>query len=279
MTERSAGANRPVGTARSAGANRFAGDEGQTPASSVPDFDWQRSASILEAGGTVSGAIPVGVGVASIVRIPVPGTNGLHIELSPRGWTPRGGTTSTLFIQDLTGRRQLRLDYGYNVRSGRVDFHWNQSGVFGEFGISNHTPAGRTGAVLHSSLRYFRYAGRVLVVIGAATDIYSIVVARRRWRQAAVVAGGWAGAWAGCRVVGGIGAIAGSSAGPGPGTAIGGVVGCIAGGIGGYTAGSWVAGETFDRAEETFFGPVPEIPEPEAGGGSAAPTGEAPAER
>lgn len=57
----------------------------------------------------LSGGIPAAVGMAAVVRIPVPGTNGLAVELSPRGWTPKGGSTSTVFIQDVTGKRHLRL--------------------------------------------------------------------------------------------------------------------------------------------------------------------------
>lgn len=96
------------------------------------DFDWEGAATILDNGGVISGSIAVGAGMPSVVRIPVPGTNGLHVELRPRfprdrRWRPRGGSTSTLFIQDLTGRRQLRLDYGPNRSTGNIDFHWNQS--------------------------------------------------------------------------------------------------------------------------------------------------------
>src|SRR4249920_3434111 len=58
----------------------------------------------------MSGGIPYGIGQASVVRIPVPGTNGLCIELRPRGWVPQSGSTSTLFFQDATGKRHLRLD-------------------------------------------------------------------------------------------------------------------------------------------------------------------------
>jgi hypothetical protein len=68
----------------------------------------------------VDGSIPAAIGLASVIRIPVPGTNGLAIELSPRGWTPQGGSTSRLFIQDVAGKRNLRLDYGYNVKTQRL---------------------------------------------------------------------------------------------------------------------------------------------------------------
>lgn len=207
--------------------------------------------------------IPVGTGMAAVVRIPVPGSNGLFIELSPRGHVPASGSTSTLFIQDPTGKRHLRLDYGYNKNTGRVDYHWNQKGTHAKFGIPDHAPAGRGGQALYQGAKYFRYAGRVLLVVGAAVDIYSIVVAKKRLRQTIRVAAGWTGAAAGCKLVGAGGALAGTAIEPGGGTAVGGVLGCIAGGIGGYFGASWAAGEAYDWVEETFFEPVPEVPGPE----------------
>lgn len=210
----------------------------------------------------LSGSVAVGTGMAAVVRIPVPGTGGLFIELTPRGWTPQGGSTSTLFIQDATGRRNLRLDYGYNVRTGTVDYHWNQKGTHGQFGIPDHTPAGSGGRAAYQAARYFRYAGRVLLVLGAAADAYSIVVAEKRMRQVAKVAAGWLGAWGGCKVVGAGGAVGGSFA-PGLGTAAGGVAGCIVGGVGGYWGASYAAGELYDWVEETFFTPLPEVAGPD----------------
>ena len=231
------------------------------------DFDWGAAGTILENGGVVSGSIAVGAGMPSVVRIPVPGMDGLHVELRPRyrpdrRHRPRGGSTSTLFIQDINARHQLRLDYGYNPSTNRFDFHWNHESAYRYFGIQNHTPVGPGGAALYHGARYYRYLGRTLLVLGAAADMYSIVAAERRWRQVAVVASGWVGAWAGCKLAGAGGAVFGSGA-PGAGTAIGGIVGCAAGGIGGYFGASWVAAETYDYVEETYFGRVPEIQPPE----------------
>lgn len=211
----------------------------------------------------LSGSVAVGTGMAAVVRIPVPGTGGLFVEFTPRGWTPQGGSTSTLFIQDTTGRRNLRLDYGYNVKSGTVDYHWNQKGTHGQFGIPDHSPAGGTGRTAYQAARYFRYAGRVLLVLGAAADAYSIVVAEKRMRQVTKVAAGWLGAWGGCKVVGAGGAAGGTLVTPGLGTAAGGVVGCIVGGVGGYMGASYAAGELYDWAEETFFTPLPEVAGPD----------------
>ena len=205
-----------------------------------------------------SGAVPVGTGMASIVRIPIPGTNGLCIELSPRGWTPQGGSTSTLFFQDRSGGRHLRLDYGYNVKSGAIEYHWNQKGTFSTFGLRNHAPATRGAGAMYYTAKYFRYAGRALLVAGMTMDAISIVAADRPLRRTAEVVAGWAGAWAACKIVGaGLGA-AGTVIAPGPGTAIGGIGGCIVGGIGGYVGGSMLGAQVFDWAEGTIFTPLPE---------------------
>jgi hypothetical protein len=206
----------------------------------------------------LSGAVPVGIGSAAVVRIPVPGSNGLFIELSPRGFVPKAGSTSTLFIQETSGKRHLRLDYGYNKASGKVDYHWNQKGTHPEFGISDHATVGEGGKLLYKGAKYIRYGGRVLLVVGIAADLYSIAVAKKRWRQTARVLAGWGGAAAGCKLVGAGGAAAGTLIEPGGGTAVGGFLGCAAGGVGGYLGASWTAGELYDWVEETFYEPLPE---------------------
>ncbi len=176
---------------------------------------------------------PAGTGLASVMRIPVPD------------------------IEDVTGKRVLRLDYGYNKVIGKVDYHWNQKGTFAEFGIADHTAADNGAKALYSVAKTFRYAGRVLLVVGVAMDVYSIVVAKRRWRQVARVAAGWGAATAGCEYVGGWGAGIGSAE-PGFGTAVGGLVGCAVGGVAGYTGATWAAGEVYDWIGEEWFEPVPE---------------------
>jgi hypothetical protein len=220
----------------------------QTNATTTEKDDWKP---------LISG-ITVGTGVGSVTRIPVPGTEGLFIELTPRGYVPASGSTSTLFIQDLAGKRQLRLDYGPNKSTGGTNYHWNQKGTFKHMGIPGHTPVGGGGKALYQGARYFKYGGRALLVIGAAIDLYSIVVAKKRVRQALRVAAGWTGAWAGCKVVGAGGAAVGTFVEPGGGTAVGGFAGCFVGGIGGYAGASWAAGHAYDWIEETFFEPVPE---------------------
>lgn len=209
----------------------------------------------------MSGGIPYAIGQSSMVRIPIPGTDRLCIELRPRGRVPPGGSTSTLFFQDPTGKRHLRLDYGYNVRTKTIDYHWNQRGTHANFGISDHSPAGRTGRTAYQSAKYFRYAGRVLLVAGVAVDIVSIVQASKPMRRASQVVTGWAAAWAGCKLLGAGGAKVGSIK-PGIGTGIGGIGGCVIGGIGGYWGGSATGGYVYDWAEDTFFIPLPEVAAP-----------------
>jgi hypothetical protein len=206
-----------------------------------------------------SGSIPYVAGMPSLVRIPVPGTQGLAVEFWPRGWIPRDGSTSTLFIQDEAGRRVLRLDHGYNTKTQTIDYHWNQKGTHNHFQILDHAPASQRGQTLHRMARYYRWGGRLLVVSGLAIDAVSIVVASKPLRRASEVAGGWAGAWMGCKSVGALGAAGGTLANPGIGTAVGAAAGCVLGGGVGYWLGSEVGGAVYDWAEGTLFTPLPEV--------------------
>lgn len=202
-----------------------------------------------------NGAVPAG-GLASIIRIPVPGPGNLAIELSPRNFL--GKSTSALFIQDMAGKRVLRLDYGYNVKTKTIDYHWNQKGVFKDFGIADHTPVGRGGAALYEGARAFKYLGRSLLVIGAGADLISIAVASNPLRRSTQVLSAWAVSWAGAESAGEIGAGIGTAVEPGGGTAIGGIVFAIGGGIAGYWAGEKVGAEVYDWAANTVFHRLPE---------------------
>ncbi len=208
----------------------------------------------------VSGSIPYAFGLSTIVRIPIPGTNGLCIELRPRGYIPRGGSTSTLFFQDTTGKRHLRLDYGYNIQTKTINYHWNQAGTHANFGINDHSSVGRAHAALYSAAKYFRHAGRTVVVLGAAVDITSIVVSSTPIRRASEVVSGWALGWAGCKAVGAGGAAVGTFASP-IGTAVGGIGGCIIGGYAGYRVGVGMGGTVYDWAK-TSFSAVPQVTAP-----------------
>jgi hypothetical protein len=198
-------------------------------------------------------AIPVSLGASSILRIPVPGTKGLAIELSPRGWKPKTGSTSSLFIQDLTGKRHLRLDFGFNKNSQVFEWHWNQKGTSADFGITNHTSVGQTEQLLGQMSKVYRFAGRALTIGAAATDLHSIVTSSEPLRRSVQVVSGWAAAAEGCKVVGAGGAYLGTAAAPGIGTAVGGFLGCSAGAFIGYMSAERVSGHLYDWAAGAMF--------------------------
>lgn len=209
--------------------------------------------------GPDSGSVPAAFGVASVARIPVPGTN-LVVELSSRGYK---GSTSTIFIWEKSGgkyAKHLRLDYGYNVKTKTVDYHWNRKGPAKDFwGIQDHATVGEGGEALFKAGKYLRWGGRVLLVVGVTVDVISIATSSKPLRTATQAVAGWAGAWAGCKVVGAFGAGIGTGLEPGGGTAVGGFVGCVIGGAAGYFAASGVAGKVYDWAEDTTFAPLLEV--------------------
>jgi hypothetical protein len=222
----------------------------------------------------VAGDILVPPGVASIMRIPVPGTmlpnlpKGLVLTLYP----PKGykGSTSSIFIRNPDdpkfGKPGLRLDYGINKRTGRIDYHWNVEGgarARVRFpNITNHMPAGPGGAALHWGARAFRVGGRVFIVTGVIMDGVSIVVADRPWRRSLQVVSAWAAAGAGAMAFGRLGAGIGTFIDPAGGTAIGGGIGALAGSFIGYITAEAAAGYLYDFAQGTVFLPAPEVPVP-----------------
>ncbi len=208
------------------------------------------------------GAVPAG-GLAATIRIPVPGSGNLAIELSPRGF--KGKSTSTLFIQDITGKKTLRLDYGFNKRTNTVDYHWNQKGTYEVFHIEDHTALGPEGEALYGAARTFKYVGRSLVVVGAAMDLISIARASNPLRRSTAVVTAWAMAWAGAESLGAAGAAGGTFVGGPVGTAVGGLVFGFIGGVGGYMAGEKLGDMVYDWADGTKFTPLPEVGPSSAG--------------
>ena len=234
------------------------------------------------------------LGAPSVIRIPVPGTNGLAIELKARGFYPsttigaakipispgnngewgveRGldgleaiktNSTSTVFIQDITGKRFLRLDYGRNKTTGNIDWHWNvkPKAVSREFGIRDHTVATPAAEMLGRTAKYFRYGGKLLVVYAAADDFLSIVTSTRPLRRTVQVVAAWKLSAAGCTALGAKLAAAGTGVEPGLGTAVGGLLGCLVGGFIGYKTGEATTGYLYDWAEDNLFKPLPPDPE------------------
>lgn len=136
------------------------------------------------------------------------------------------------------------------------EWHWNQKGTNAELGITNHTSVGQTEQVLGSVAKVYRVAGRVLLVVGAATDLYSIVTSSQPLRRSVQVVSGWTAAAGGCKVVGAGGAYVGTVVAPGVGTAVGGFIGCTVGAFIGYVSAERAAGYLFDWAATAVFGKI-----------------------
>jgi len=211
---------------------------------------------------TVSGTFPIGAGAGSIVRIPVPGPDNLVISLSTNDPAWKGRSSSSIFIQDPTGKKFVRLDFGKNKNfNDAVNYHWNQQkGLAARFGVTNHQPVGAAGKFLDKSARAYKVAGRTFLVLGVAIDGYSIYQASKPMQRATEVVTAWAGAWLGCKVVGAGGAAGGGALGtavPVIGNAVGaaggGLIGCIVGGVGGYIAGEKVGRVVYQWADDTKF--------------------------
>lgn len=235
----------------------------------------------------IENAVIVGGGTAAVVHVPIPNSNNLTVGLWTRdshwsnpslrrdmqtliqelGLSSRPpntqGSTSVLFVQSADGRKVLRLDWGVKP-DGSVTYHWNRKKIPLQFtGVTNHQDANsffrRAGPVL----RVYRHAGRAMLLLGLAMDARAIYLSSNRPLQISRVVSGWAGAFAGCRLVGQGGAAAGGAVGTafagvgaGPGAAVGGIGGCLIGGVGGYWLGSEAGGIAYQWAEDTFFSPL-----------------------
>ncbi|NPD69798.1 hypothetical protein HN018_28305 (plasmid) [Lichenicola cladoniae] len=213
------------------------------------------------------GSVLIGPGIASYVRIPVPGTQGLILSLRPPPhWH---GSTSAIFIRNPEdaryGKPFLRLDYGPNKSTHAIDYHWNIEGKAARKafpGITNHMPAGATGEAIYKGAKAFRAAGRVFIITGAVLDGISILTANRPWQRTLQVVTAWEAATVLANQAGKAGAAVGTMIEPGAGTMIGGGIGAIVGGFVGYYTASTVAGVFYNWAENTHFIPAHEIAVP-----------------
>jgi uncharacterized membrane protein YgcG len=147
----------------------------------------------------------------------------------------------------------LRLDFGFNKNSQVFEWHWNQKGTSADFGIANHTSVGQAEQLLGQVSKVYRFAGRALTIVGAATDLYSIVASSEPLRRSVQVVSGWAAAAGGCKVVGAGGAYLGTAVAPGVGTAVGGFLGCSVGAFIGYLSAERVSGHLYDWTAGALF--------------------------
>jgi len=200
--------------------------------------------------GSAGGAILVGTGASAVARIPIPGAGGLHVELKAQAVTAQHGSTSALFVEGTAGEGQLRLDYSLNQRTSAVDYRWSQAGTAKQVGTK--TQANATEAQFQSA-RVWQYRGKVLRVAGLAQGTGSIVIAKRRWKQVAPPAAGWAGSEYGGDAAAAVFASAEPMTDLVPATAVGALVGCANGGVIEYSDASWATGLACDWEEDVWF--------------------------
>lgn len=177
-------------------------------------------------------------------------------NLSFRDKSGYRGSTSQAFLNKAGGGNKwkgLRLDHGPNVKTGnQVNWHWNQKGAMNAFGRPDHAVAGPAAARTGAALRAIKPIARKATFIGAGMDAISLGQEVHESSQTgdwsntvergSEIAGGWAGAWAGAKGLGALGAGAGTAIAPGIGTVIGGALGAFAGGVAGYMGGSALGG-------------------------------------
>jgi RHS repeat-associated protein len=119
------------------------------------------------------------------------------------------------------------------------------------------TDTSEGGGFLAGASTAFKWAGRGLMVLGIAADIYDVATApdgqkvQTAVRDTSSLAGALAGGEVGAEAGAGIGAAIGSVV-PGLGTAAGAAVGGIIGGIGGAIAGSSIGSDIGDAIDSLF---------------------------
>mgnify|MGYP002010767231 CR=1 FL=1 len=183
-----------------------------------------------------------------------PGTTE-KFNLSFRDKSGFNGSSSEAFLNKAGNGSKwngLRLDHGPNAKSnGQTNWHWNQKGAKNAFGRADHAVASPMTAKAASALKAVKPAARGAMIVGAGMDAFSIgkeanqSMQTGEWdntiNRTAHVAGGWAGAYAGAKGLGALGAGLGSLVAPGIGTMIGGALGGFVGGMAGYMGGSSLA--------------------------------------
>lgn len=96
-------------------------------------------------------------------------------------------------------------------------------------------------------VRCVKWGGKVLIVVGVATDVYEVYRAKNKVKAVVTKVGGWAGAWAGATAAGIV--FAPAEAAPGPGTVVHGAV-IIGSGVVGYFVGSATTRKVYELVVE-----------------------------
>ena len=175
------------------------------------------------------------------------------------GWTPKGGTTSVLFLYKKSDiKKMYRLDWDtikMGPKQGQLGWEHNQKGVSKILGlkVTNHQPAGGWGRAAGTALRVYKWGGRALFVAGLVGSAVEIYYAENKARAIAKTGGALAGGFGGAKLGAAGGAKAGSYFGP-----VGAGIGTFLGGLIGAAAGAWFGGKVagyvydliVDRLEE-----------------------------
>jgi hypothetical protein len=201
-------------------------------------------------------AVRVTGGKIAIAHIPIPGTNGLFVELRPRGHAASTGPASTLYVRDLTRGQQLRLDFSYQPADRRLQYHWSPYGSLDDLTADDASAHKRGEPGAYSAAKQYRCAGRDLILLGLPVDAYRIVIARPWWRQATREVAGWLGTWSVFDATEVWGPPPPRPGKPGVETLI---PDTQAGASQGPVGAAWSPGEAYDWVEEIALEAVPEI--------------------
>jgi len=134
------------------------------------------------------------------------------------------------------GRFARTFSFDYGPIDGKPAFHFNADAgpfkIFNKWGSSARTQPLMKLFQRAANPRYLKWAGRSLVGLGVASDVYALATTETLCVDSFSIAGKWGGGLGG--------AIIGSSMLPGPGTIIVGAAGSEAGGFAGRYFGAQV---------------------------------------
>lgn len=208
------------------------------------------SGSDLARYGATGGLSGLGIPTLPGFQVPAPGP-GLgqgqfgagSFSVSLRANNPRPNSSSSIFWQNVSGKKHGRLDRHVVTLKGGIQpygnvprTHLNYTSGTGFFKY-DHGLSPRGGTYLHYSAIFIRRSGGAMMALGAVTDAYSLATSSNKASEASRIAGGWAGAYYGAQYLGTQLAAYGASYGP-YGIMAGGLAGSIGGGALGYWGGS-----------------------------------------
>jgi RHS repeat-associated protein len=210
-----------------------------------PEPDRDAGAVEFEIEGCTTGA-----SVSIVLGARVSRTGYLRLDYMKAAAALEGSALSE--AEKKTAREVLRAKY----REIQTEFGKAWQEAFKHKASGRKRDAAKTNEWFNRKGRQFVKAGKCMVVVGIAVDVYAIVEAppEERAKVAVMTVGGAAGAWAGTK----LGALCGTSCG-GP---IGGAVGALAGAIAGACGGELISGVIYDEVAQPPAPPPNPAPPP-----------------